>query len=406
MRAGIDINRYVAMARNIIEDDRADDDDDDELHDNPIPNLSNAVKIIETDPKFKGFVWYDEFLRKMMTGNPPREWSDADDLYLTIRFQREKKIPKMSRETVTQAVIATAFKKENVKNCVTDWLNSLTWDNVARVDHFFEDHFGANGTVYTRAASRNFWISMVARVYQPGCQADNMIVLEGTQGIRKSSALRVIGGEWFSEQHESITGKGFFEVLQGKLLIEVSEMDSFNRAEVTRVKQVITCTSDRFRESYGRHAKDHPRRCIFVGTTNRNDWNRDETGARRFWPISCHGDIDIDAIRAGRTQLFAEAVHLYKSGQTWWEMPDETRAEQEKRYTEDVWSELIEDHIRPKSKVTVLEILVDCLKFDNARIQKSDQMRVATCLRRLGWEKGKNERIGTSQVRFWTQKTT
>ena len=182
--------------------------------------------------------------------------------------------------------MTVAFR--NRRNCVRDWLESLKWDQVPRIEHFFENHFGAD----PRAASANFWISLVARVCRPGCQVDNMVVLEGPQGIRKSSALRVIGGEWFTEQHESATGKGFFEVLQGKLLVEVSEMDSFSRAEVTKVKQIITCTNDRFRESYGRHAKDHPRQCIFVGTTNRDDWNTDVTGARRFWPIACQGEIN------------------------------------------------------------------------------------------------------------------
>src|SRR5207302_6188158 len=131
---------------------------------------------------------------------------------------------------------------------------------------------------------------------------DNMLVLDGTQGIGKSSALRAIAGEWFAEQHESATSKDFYQVLQGKMLVEISEMDSFSRAEVTKVKQVVTCTNDRFRESYGRRAEDHPRQCIFVGTSNK--WTHDdETGARRFWPIDCRGTVDVAAIAAVRPQL-------------------------------------------------------------------------------------------------------
>src|SRR5262249_23914540 len=203
----------------------------------------------------------------------------------------------------------------------------------------------------------------VARVYRPGCKVDNMVVLEGPQGIGKSSALHVIGGEWFTEQHESASNpKPFKEILQGKLLIEISEMDAFSRAEVSRVKQTITDTLDRYRESFGRHAKDHLRQCVFVGTTNKDDWNKDDTGARRFWPIACKGEIDVEGIRANREQLFAEAVTRIKNGESWWEMPaEETRLEQQKRYDADAWSEDIAAFIALKSKVTVNEILVDCL---------------------------------------------
>jgi predicted permease len=118
------------------------------------------------------------------------------------------------------------------------------------------------------------------------------------------ASLRAIGGPWFAEQHETVTNaKAFAENLQGKLLVEISEMDAFSRAEVTKVKQVITSPSDRFREPYGRHSKDHPRQCIFAGSTNKDDWNRDETGARRFWPVACLNDIDVAAIQASAQSI-------------------------------------------------------------------------------------------------------
>ena len=352
----------------------------------PRANLNNVVKLLEQDPKLTGLVHFDTFLQRLVTGDPPREWTDADDIHLMLEIQRNKGIPNIGREAVSQAVIAVASK--NASNCVRDWLTSLSWDREPRIDNFFEDHFGADANEYTLAASKNFWISLVARVSQPGCQVDNMIVLEGSQGIKKSSSLRVIGGDWFTEQHESVTGKGFCEVLQGKLLVEISEMDAFRKAEVTRVKQTITNLSDRYREAYGRYAKDHPRQCVFVGTTNRDDWNRDETGARRFWPITCRGDVDIDAIQASREQLFAEAVHRFKAGETWWNMPvDQTKVEQAKRYDADVWTEPIEEFLARKDEVTVDEVLTDGLKFEIGRMSRFDQMRVATCLRVSGWKK-------------------
>lgn len=368
----------------------------------PSATLKNAVRILETEAEFIGMVWFDDFLCRPMTGNPAREWADADDLELNIRLQTKRGFSRIGLQTVRNAALTVAFR--NRGNCLISYLNSGKWDGEPRIEHFFQDHFGARGNAYSRRASQNFWLSIVARAYRPGCQVDNMIVLEGPQGSRKSSALRVIGGEWFSEQHETITGKGFFEVLQSKLLVEISEMDSFSRAEVTRVKQVITCTSDRYRDSYGHHAKDHPRQCVFVGTTNRTDWNKDETGARRFWPIAC-ADIDVEAIAANRDQFFAEAVHRFKAGETWWEMPEEeTRQEQEHRFNPDVWQEDIADYVRLHETVTVRQVLIDLLKFEVNKIDKSSQMRVATCLRLLGWEKG-DARLETGKVtKVWRLK--
>lgn len=369
----------------------------------PYLTLRNVVLILETDRRLINKIWFDDFLRRAVTADPPREWTDADDLELTIFMQTLGGLPKISLDAVRNGALAVAFR--NRRHCVCDWLESLKWDQVSRIHHFFEDHFGAVATEYTRAASRNFWLSMVARVYRPGCQADNMIVLEGKQGIRKSAALRVIGGSWFTEQHESVSGKGFFEVLQGKLLVEISEMDSFSRGEVTRVKQVVTNASDRYRESYGRKAEDHPRQCVFVGTTNRDDWNRDETGARRFWPIRCNGDIDVDAIRAGREQFFAEAVARFKRGETWWEMPtDETITEQQSRYIAPAWVEPIQRYIdqervidegrtswltRPASltDLSIAEVLEFGLDIPRSQWTKANEMRVGEALRFMGWRK-------------------
>lgn len=372
----------------------------------PVANLNNAVAVLEHDPTLQGLVWYDEFLQRLLTqyrrGDEvfePREWTEADDINLSLYMQRTIGLQKIGREIVSQAVIAVAFR--DMRNCVRDWLDSLVWDQEPRIEHFFEDHFGADGSAYTHAASRNFWLSIVARVYRPGCKVDNMIVLEGVQGLGKSRALQVIGGQWFTEQHESVTGRGFFEVLQGKLLVEIGEMDSFSRADITRVKQVVTCPSDRYRESYGRYAKDHPRQCVFVGTTNKDDWNKDETGARRFWPIACKGDIDYAAIVANREQLFAEAVSLFKSGARWWEMPDaETKAEQAKRYDADPWLEPISEYIGLRREICVNEILVDHLKIDIGKVGRPDQMRAAACLRSLGWF-SRNERAGRTIRKVW-----
>ena len=205
----------------------------------PHVNLHNAALILENDPHFTNAVYFDEFLQRVIRCNSPeREWHDSDDLEVARYIQSELAIPRMSRDTVSQAVITVAHK--NKRNCVQEWLSSLTWDSTQRLESFFPDHFGAAQSDYTAAAGKNFWLSLVARAFKPGCKVDNMIVLEGAQGVGKSTALQIIAGDWFAEQHESATNpRAFAEILQGKLLIEISEMDAFSRAEVNRVKQTV-----------------------------------------------------------------------------------------------------------------------------------------------------------------------
>lgn len=372
----------------------------------PLSNLRNAVTVLESAPQFKGRVWYDEFLQRIVTlngGAKAREWHDADDISTALFMQSELGITRIGRDLVNQAVISTSH--QNKRNCVRDWMDSLTYDGTKRIDHFFCDFMGVADSEYVFAAARNFWLSLIARAYQPGCKVDNMIVLEGSQGVGKSTALQIIGGEWFAEQHESATNpKGFAEILQGKLLIEISEMDSFNRAEVNRVKQTVSCPSDRFRASYGRYAIDHPRTCIFVGTTNRDDWNRDETGARRFWPIACSGAIDLEGIRNAREQLFAEAVTRHKAGEAHWQMPlEETRVEQEARYQHDPWLERVKEILKGKSEVTTAKIMEE-MGLELIKRGRPEQMRVGQCLRFLGWPKHRATTSGSREYVYFAPK--
>jgi len=356
----------------------------------PHANETNAMAVLENHPGLSGLVWYDEFLGRIMTtgagGN--REWADADDVRLTVSMQRDLGMTRIKVSHVRAAVIGYAMA--HVRNCAQDWITSHKWDGTERIAHFFPDAFGTPDSAYARAAGRNFWISMVARVMQPGCKVDTMVILEGGQGAGKSSVLKAIAGEWFTVQHESITGKGFFEVLQGKMLVEIAEMDAFGKAEVTRVKQVVSTETDRYRESYGRYAKDHPRHSIFCGTTNVDDWNRDPTGARRFWPIPCVGKVDLDSVRRNRAHLFAEALAAFKSGASWWEMPEaETVAEQDARREEDPWTQDVREWLSDiyRTEVTVNDVLKDALGLRRVEMGKPQQMRVASILRSLQWTK-------------------
>lgn len=374
----------------------------------PSPNLNNATYILSNDPMFSGQIWFDEFLGRVLTtwnrSGDVQEWTDADDIKLTLTMQRVFGIGRMAVATVRDAVTAVAMA--NRRNEVRDWLESISWDGRSRLSDLIPVAFGSVRNPYTEAVGRCWLVSMVARVLEPGCKVDTMPVFEGVQGIRKSTAMQeLVGKRWFAESSESPTSKDFFQVLQGKWLVEISEMDAFSRSEVNTIKRVITCRVDRYRAPYGRRAEDHPRMSVFAGTTNKDDWNRDETGARRFWPVSCTG-VDIGWIQENRTQLFAEALTLFRLGRPWWDVPDEdAMREQENRRDTDEWEPVIEHWLRGNSTTTAGDVLAGALDMKAEKWTKADQMRVGKCLRAIGWK-----RIvaweGGSAVRKWVRAVT
>lgn len=377
----------------------------------PYTSTANIVRVLMQAPELRQTIWFDEFLERMMTvwnpdGEPlttPREWSDVDDIRLQVHLQESLGMPKLGKLMVADAV--QMVSQRDRRNEAQAYLNGLTWDGTQRLNRFLPDCFGTEDSDYTQQAGRNFWVSLAARIQKPGCKVDTMLVLEGSQGAGKSQALAIVGGQWFAEAHESPAEKDFYLNLAGKILIEIGEMDAFNRSEVTKVKQVISCQTDRYRAPYERRAADHPRRGVFAGTTNRDDWNKDETGARRFWPVYV-GQIDHQKISETRDQCFAEAASLLANGATWWEMPvADTLAEQEARREMDAWEDEIEHFLLGRSEVLLADILSDLLQIPIDRQDKQVQSRCAKALRVLGWVRChyKVSRAGR-QVRLWVPK--
>lgn len=367
----------------------------------PICNVDNALRVLEGWKGLNNLVWFDTFHQKILTrwkSELPREWSDIDDLNLVQMFQRKLQLVRMSDDMVNKAIRVYAHARK--RNEPRDWMESLTWDQKPRIDTFLSECFGCEDTPYTRAVSRNFWIGMAARTFRPGCKLDNMMILEGAQGKFKSSALALIGGPWFAEvQGAGALGRELYLILQGKLLVEIGEMAAFSKAEVTAVKQVVSCQNDRYRSPYGRAAEDHPRMNIFVGTTNESEYLRDNTGARRFWPVKI-GLIDKARIAEQRNQLFAEAVVRFKRGENWYEMPAEaTVLEQENRRQVDEWEDIIEQYLIGKDKVQIADIAA-YLKIEASKLGLVEQRRIAGILRLLQWERTSAREDGRV-IRVW-----
>lgn len=365
----------------------------------PIINMNNALRILQGVPTMIDLIWFDEFHNKIFIDpKNPTEYSDLINLKLTVKFQRDFGLHRMTPENIYAA--ATIIAHHNRRNEVKEYFESITWDGVPRVNDFFSTHMGSKLTLYEQAAARNFWISMVARVYEPGCQMRNMIILEGEQDTGKSKALRTIGGKWYVDCLESIDSNNFFQVLQGKLIIEIGELSSFRRAEMTRIKQVVSCQVDRFRAPYERISRDNYRTCVFVGSTNDENYFDDPSGSTRFWPIKTT-DINIDKIKQDRDQLFAESLKAYKDGETWHIMPESlTKQEQELRYRHDEWEHIIATYLLHKNQITVSEVAHECLHLKESEYQMHTK-RIATVIRKMGW-KCQIIRISGVSKRIWS----
>jgi predicted P-loop ATPase len=374
----------------------------------PLPVLANALIALRYDPHLQNLFAYDEMLRCSVLNAPimegeelqePRPVTDVDVSRLQERLQLMG-LPRLSQATTHQAVDARAM--EAPFHPVKNYLDSLEWDGKPRIAQWLHHYLGAEDTEYTRGIGQMFLISMVARIYGPGCKVDYMMVFEGPQGSRKSTAARILGGQWYSDALPDIrSGKDVSQHLNGKWLIEVAEMSALDKAEAAALKAFITRVVERYRPSYGRKETIEPRQCVFVGTTNKATYLRDETGGRRFWPVKV-GTIDSDGLEAARDQLFAEAVECFNNGASWWPSSDFERKHiapiQDERYESDGWEDAIEAYLRTSLKVTVMEVARQALHIDLPKIGTADQRRIGAALERLGWCRG---RRGNSGERFW-----
>jgi predicted P-loop ATPase len=255
-----------------------------------------------------------------------------------------------------------------------------------------------------------FLISMVARVMSPGCKADYMPILEGPQGLGKSECCTILGGEWFSNNlPEKLASKEASQHLLGKWLIEVDELHGLSKTDPTALKAFITRKDEKYRRPWGLTEVSEPRQCVFIGTTNATAYLRDETGARRFWPVKVgvDGPVQPHRLRQVRDQLFAEAVMCFKSGASWWPSREFERehmlTHQEARFEVDAWEESIAAHLNSGvfvSRVTVLSVAREALGIETARLGTAEQRRIAAILQRLGWARTKR---GSNGERYWSK---
>jgi predicted P-loop ATPase len=248
-------------------------------------------------------------------------------------------------------------------------------------------------------------ISAVARVFEPGSKADCCLILEGEQGIRKSTALRILAEPWFTDEIADLGSKDAALQTRGVWVIEIAELDSMSRSEVGRIKAFMSRAIDRFRPPYGKRLITSPRQCVFAGSVNHGTYLRDETGGRRFWPVECKAAvIDTDGLAMVRDQLWAEATYLYFEGKPWWldsvSLNRDAAEEQAERYEGDPWDELILNWVEGRESVSIPEILTNCIEKKTEMWTQMDRNRVARCLKANGWKRFYARERGRREWRF------
>lgn len=286
--------------------------------------IDNILLILENDGYFKNKIAYDDFekcevairdlpWRKVDSTN--RRLIDKDDSNIRHYLEKIYGISNMTKTRDAMEVLANKATYHPVR----DYLSSLTWDGIGRVDNLLVDYQGAEDNEYTKTVIRKMLVAAVARVFRPGVKFDHVLVLVGEQGKKKSSLIAALGKQWFSDSFSTIEGKESFEQLQGVWLVEIAELAGLAKAEVEKIKHFITKRDDRYRVAFGRRVEKFPRQCVFFATTNKLYFLKDPSGDRRYWPVRVNvkepakdvfkmDDCEID-------QIWAEAMQLYKKGE-------------------------------------------------------------------------------------------
>ncbi|MER9684671.1 MULTISPECIES: virulence-associated E family protein [unclassified Mesorhizobium] len=370
----------------------------------PRSSMRNTLQALE---RLELTFSYDRFRhRKMLNGAALQEFQGelSDDAVAMVRaliiaaFGFDPRAENV-RDAVNQHCLENSFHP------VCDMLDSLEWDGKPRIDAWLVDYLGAENTALNRAIGPIILIAAARRVRVPGVKFDQIPILEGPQGSGKSTALRIMAGEGFHSDQEILTqdSRSQMELLEGIWIYELGEVEGFNRAEVNKIKAFASRQEDRSRMAYGRFVEARPRQAVFIGTTNETTYLRDQTGNRRFWPIKTTV-IDLEGLRRDRAQLWAEAAHRERQGESIILSPNlwETAAvEQAARLEEDPWLELLAT-VKGRASGHLVRVgtheLLGKLKIEAERQNQFHTKRLAIVMRKLGWEPTKF-RVGEYTIR-------
>ncbi len=396
-----------------------------------ISSIENALTILENDPILEGKIALNEFAnRAVTTGKLPwnnqigNDWADTDDAGLRKYMESIYEITHANKIDDALKLIL----RKNTFHPVRDYLNSVTWDGVDRVDTLLIDYLGAEDNDYVRLVTRKWVCGAVARIFRPGIKFDYMLVLTGAQGIYKSSFFQVIAKDWFTDSVQNVEGNQAIEKLMGSWIVEFGELQAFSRSESNAIKRFVTSQEDRTRLAYDKRTSFLKRQCVFAGTTNKSEFLKDDTGNRRFWPVEVKEEGRsknvFKDLAQERDLIWAEAVVLWRDRKESIYLTEEeeelARIEQEEHreinekeglilnYLDTLlpegWdsmdlyerrsflqgADVIEGTER-RDKVCVLEIWCECLEKNRSDLRKTDSLEINAILNSLGGWSGRDK---------------
>ena len=397
--------------------------------------LRNLTLILENDPNLKGVVFNQlldgmEIKGEVPWNHPSKFWRDADDAQLISYVDAH--YGTFSARNYDIAV--TKVADDRAYHPIREFIESLPeWDKVPRVDTLLVDYLGAGDTAYVRAVTRKTLCAAISRVLRPGCKFDSMLVLNGPQGVGKSTLIAKLAGEWFSDSLNlgDTKDKTAAEKLQGYWILEIGELAGLKKAEVETLRSFLSRQNDIYRAAFGKRATPHLRQCVFFGTTNaESGYLRDTTGNRRFWPVKTPGSGKKQSWNLTHEeilQIWAEALAYVRQGEKLYLSPemdalakDEQREAMESDEREGLvreyldtllperWAEmdlferrnflsgsdfggLQEKGTVRRTSVSNMEIWCECFGKERANLRRTDSNELTGILARLGWKRADNK---------------
>lgn len=403
--------------------------------------LDNIVLIIRNDPELQSLAFNKHRdgidARNGLPWNQMKEgWNDSDNAALKVYISNKYGV--YSPTKTKDAILAVAA--ERAYHPIKEYLDNLSeWDGIDRVETLLVDYFGATDNSYTKAVTRKTMVAAVARIYHPGTKFDSVLILNGPQGIGKSTFFAKLAGDWFSDSLTltDMKDKAGPEKLQGYWMLELGELAGMRKTDVEVVKSFISRCDDKYRASYGVNVESHPRQCVIVGSTNaESGFLRDITGNRRFWPVRISGNGKKKAWQMSVydvEQIWAETLVLYEKGEKLYLEGDDVHlatSEQDDAMESDEREGLVrtyldtllpedwdtmsayerrnflngsefggESHVGTVERTLVcnMEIWCECFGKDAAAMKPADSYAIAGIMKKIGdWNKYTGNKNGTS----------
>lgn len=347
---------------------------------------ANSLLVLRHDPRWAKLEFNSLINEIMLERKAVAEEQITGDVNIFLaRVYGMKMGPDMTKTAIETVAKSRRFHP------VQEYLNGLVWDGELRIPWVMEKVLGVESTRLVEAYMRRFLIAAVARALSPGCKVDTGLVLVGKQGARKSTFFNTLFGEWYNDSPIQVGSKEAFILLNACWGYEVAELSDMHKATAEAVKQFMSSPVDTYRGVFAKWAARNPRQSIICASTNKPEFLVDDTGSRRFWPVTVPGAIDIELLKEWRDQLWAEAVAWYRKGEQWWLTPEEEelrKADATNYSDDDPWEREVHVYLAKNGPIPVnISDILDELKIPIERQGMRESRRVAAILRKKGWSR-------------------